>query len=133
MGRHTKWAWPKLNHERLIRRGRVRFDIEAIPWLNDSELVELLRLLDVRAWRGQDTATLQELLLRRLQGESVQVHNPIDELRNRLYDFVTKFQKKLRDQMIDAGNPQYFAKHDVEVLIIYELNRRRIEQEREHG
>lgn len=111
----------------------MRFDIEAIPWLNDSELVELLRLLDVRAWRGQDTATLQELLLRRLQGESVQVHNPIDELRNRLYDFVTKFQKKLRDQMIDAGNPQYFAKHDVEVLIIYELNRRRIEQEREHG
>jgi len=111
-----RWVFPKIDWDVEIQTNGIRINSNDLPFMNKTEMVEILRLLGIRAHRGIPHEELIELLQ---QGESKKIENPIDALRDRIARFIRIHYDRIKDQMLLQCNGNCYQHSDMEVLVCY--------------
>jgi hypothetical protein len=120
-----KWSFHKIDWDKIIAEEGISIDVDDLQSMNNTEMVEILNLVGIRAHRGMPREKLKSLLL----GEKLEVKNPFDKLRDRTIKFIQNNYDKIRDQMVLRCNGNCYQHSDMESLICYIASKNEIEKD----
>lgn len=128
-GRLKKWGFPSIDWDQLLKEGKVPIYKFALELMNETELVEILRIGGYRVDRSYNRDELAALLLRIGKGRSVQLNKPtVDRLRDRLIYLYQVHSAIIRDQLPPYCEFQCYEHPDLMVLGCYALNKAAVDK-----
>jgi hypothetical protein len=120
MGLRKKWAFNAIDWDDEFKKGKVCIDPKDLQSINKSELIEILKLKEIRAYGGVQRDELIDLLTE--ENSNKEVNNPIDYLRQELVTYITEKWDKIRDQLMPHCKGNCYDHHDIEVIMCYLQN-----------
>lgn len=128
-GKLKKWNFPEIEWDQLLELDMVPIYRFTLDYINETELVEILRIGGYRVDRSFSKKELIALLLRIGKGQSVRVRKPIcDQFRHKLMYFYEVHRKIIRDQLPPYCEFKCFEHPDLMVLSCYLLDQKIIEK-----